>query len=633
MEAKPVLYWDGDCGFCARWVGRWRDCTGDLVDYVKIGPDAPQPVLEAAGGLPPQRVVLQSPGADPVGGAAAALGALATANRGAQLVLWLYRKVPMVRVLMEAAYRLVAAQRSLFAGLTRLVWGGDVRRPRYRVSGWLFPRLIGAIYVCAFVSLWVQVDGLAGERGILPARDYLAGVATALAQSADSGPPPPRLLAVPSVLWLDASDRMIHLTALVGLLASVAMVLGLAPPMAAVTAWLSYLSLVSAIPVFFNYQWDALLLEAGFLTIFFAPWAWRGRWGNGAEPVRWARLLVWWLLFRLMFQSAVVKFHGYDATGLNAWLEGTALHFHYFTQPLPVWTSWWFGSLPDAWHRVSVVATLAIELILPFFIFAPRNLRLLAFAGFALLQGLIMASGHYGFFNLLTLVLAITLLDDLLWPRSLRRGLTSAPPLQRAACSSRWQRGIVTGLAVILVAVTSVQTLLTLRWASFAPVGQAPITLPSWFLPVLEGIMPLRIANSYGLFSVMTTDRPEISLECSADNVEWHPVRFRWKMEAEKAAAPFLLPHMPRLDWQMWFAALEYRATGRPPVWLLRFLLQLQNRSPAVEGLLEAPPVPGGASPQYFRLRLDLLEFAPQAPRWQSTPLPEYNLEGTLFPG
>jgi hypothetical protein len=137
----------------------------------------------------------------------------------------------------------------------------------------------------------------------------------------------------------------------------------------------------------------------------------------------------------------------------------------------------------------------------------------------------------------------------------------------------------------------------------------------------------------------MTTERPEITIEASTDGVVWEPYRFRWKMEQDDISLPFFVPHMPRLDWQMWFAALEYRSSGHPPAWIMPLLGRLQENSPAVLSLLE----PGGAaalSPGVFRLRLDGYEFvAPgdlpvspgaEAPYWRATPLPQYTIEGRL---
>lgn len=616
---RPILYWDGDCGFCRRWVERWRATTGNKVEYRTLQ-GAPPEVREAAGGEKLERIVLWQTDGSLLTGAGAALTSLAPHDTDARWALGAYRRLPFFRAVAESCYAWVAGHRVFCAKLTGLLWGRTTEKPTYELSGWLFPRLIGAIFLSAFVSLWVQIDGLAGSRGILPVAAQLEAITAHFAANGQSGPAHAQF---PSLLWLGASDTMLHVWLAVGTLASFLLMVGLWPALTAFAAWACYLSFAATIPVFLNFQWDALLLEAGFLVVFFVPWICFLRLGNSA-PARLARLLVWWLLFRLMFESGVVKLHGFDATGRNTWLDGTALDFHYFTQPIPVWLSWWFAQLPPWFHRLSLGGVFFIELVLPFFMFGPRRLRLAAFWGFSLLMLLIMASGHYGFFNLLTLALAVTLVDDASWPRGLRRLAAARQPSGKPAGAEWLKRKILPLVAAVLVVLTTAQLLMVLRWVSPATLG-----------PVLGPFAPFRSANSYGLFSVMTTERPEITIEASADGIVWEPYRFRWKMEEDDNSLPFFLPHMPRLDWQMWFAALEYRSSGQPPAWIMPLLGRLQERSPAVLGLLE----PGGAAdirPAFFRLRLDDFEFADPAARrangryWRATPLPQYTIEGSL---
>jgi predicted DCC family thiol-disulfide oxidoreductase YuxK len=618
--ARPVLYWDADCNFCRRWIGRWNEATGDAVEYQTLQ-GAPAQIVEAAGGIPFQRVVLRRVDGTLATGAAAALEAVSEGGCGGRLVHRFAMAAPF-RALAERAYSLVATHRGICSKLTDLLWGPDLRRPTYQISGYLFPRLVGLVFVFAFISLWVQIDGLAGSRGILPVAAHLQEIKNHFAMS---GAPHQAWLQVPSFLWFGAGDTALHLWLGVGTLASLLLVLGWFPAASAFVAWACYLSFAAAVPVFLNFQWDALLLETGLLVVFFVPWSRRLRYGSSAPP-RLARLLVWWLLFRLMFESGVVKLFGFDGTGRNAWLDGTALDYHYFTQPIPVWTSWWFAALPGWFHVLSLAAVFAIELLAPFLLAGPRRLRMAAFWSFVLLMLLIMASGHYGFFNLLTLALCVTLVDDACWPARLRGKL----PLRRETRSSNrtWPETVRAKLlpvfAVLVIALTALQLFMVLRL--FAPSSMAPLLGP---------FVPFRSANSYGLFSVMTTERPEITIEASRDGLAWEPYRFRHKMDADRTSMPFLVPHMPRLDWQMWFAALEYRASGRPPGWMMPLLGRLQEQSPAVLALFDGGE-PAGPAPLFFRLRLDLLTFVPpgqsdgSARYWRADSLPAYTIEGRL---
>lgn len=617
MSNKPVLYWDRDCNFCRRWAERWRLATGESTEYEVIQ-GAPAAVIEAAGGLPPERIVLARPDGTLATGAEAALETLAPHSVRARAALALYRRVPAFRGTSEACYRFVARHRSSFAALTNFLWGSGSLACRYSISGWIFPRAIGLVFLCAFLSLWVQIDGLAGSRGILPVAEQLAA---ADAHFGKMGGSLQKWMTIPSLLWFGSSDTHLHVWLAVGTAASVLLMLGLIPTASALAAWACYLSFASAVPVFLNFQWDALLLEAGFLTALYVPWRAylaRGR----SEPSRLGRLLVWWLLFRLMFESGVVKLYGYNAEGLNAWLAGSALDFHHFTQPIPVWTSWWAAQLPGWLQRLSLLAVFAIELVLPFFIFGPRRLRMAAFWGFALLMLLIMATGHYGFFNWLTLALCLSLIDDASWPLLVHR-LLGVPQTRTIPTI---QRRLLPWAAAIILIPTTMTLLMVLR-----------IAPPSWTGPVLGPFAAFRSTNSYGLFSVMTVERPEITIESSTDGVVWEPYRFRYKMNPSESSLPFFMPHMPRLDWQMWFAALEYRESGRPPGWIMSLLARLQEGSPDVKGLL----LPSGAteiSPRMFRLRLDLLQFTEPAEHrqsgrvWRAQPLPEYTIQGALEP-
>ena len=615
---RPILYWDGDCDFCRRWVDRWAHTTDGSVDFQTLQ-EAPSPIQAAAGGLPFQRIVLVQADGTLVTGAEAALSALAGKDRDAARAYSLYRRLPWVGPAMERGYAWVARHRELGGQLTRLFWGHTTRVPSYQVSGDLFPRLIGLIFLFAFISLWTQIHGLAGSQGILPVAEHLEEVK---AHGSVDGSSWKSLVLIPSLLWLGSGDAMLHFWLGLGAFASTLLLFGCFPAPAALVAWACYLSFAAAVPVFLNFQWDGLLLETGFLLIFYVPWSCRLRRGCSA-PSRMGRLLIWWLLFRIIFESGVVKLYGFDTTGTNAWLEGTALSYHYFTQPIPVWTSWWLAIFPQWFHLVSLVGLFTVELVLPFFIAGPRRLRIIAFSGISGLMILIMASGNYGFFNLLVLALALSLVDDSWWPSRVRRWWEGTRTSHRHAVAgaNRIRNRILPWLAAVLIIITGLQLLAVLRLGP-----------PKWVGSVIDPVMAWRSTNSYGLFRVMTTERPELTIESSSDGVRWYPYRFTYKVDGERNALPFFLPHMPRLDWQMWFAALEFRNSGRLPGWFSPFLQRLGEKSPSVLSLLEVAPHPHRTT-RAFRIRLDLLTFAPPPLRketgqvWQVTPLPRYTVQ------
>lgn len=454
-----------------------------------------------------------------------------------------------------------AAERGLF----RLGWSWS----HYRVSSFLFLRLLGLVYFIAFLSFLLQVDALIGSRGILPASDFFQRVHEQAGGAAYGR--------LPSLCWLAVGDGALHVYMILGLVFSVLLIAGLAPALATIVLWVLYLSATLAGQVFWGYQWDNLLLEAGFLAIWLAPWRLRSRLATDPAPPRLAVFLLHGLLFRLMLSSGVVKLASEDP----AWSGLTALTYHYWTQPLPVWTAWYVHQLPLTFHKVCCGIMFAIELVLPFFIWGPRVLRYVAFAGFAGLMLLIAATGNYTFFNLLTLVLCVPLLDDRVFRnvRTLQPGSSAALRIHRAA---------VLLPAALIVLMSSIILTSTL---------QIPYRWPRWSAHVMRAVAPFRSINGYGLFAVMTKTRMEILVQGSADGVTWRDYEFKWKPGRLDHISGWVAPHQPRLDWQMWFASLG-NYEGNP--WFISFLVRIMHGEPAVLKLLAENPFPD-APPKYLR--------------------------------
>jgi len=118
------------------------------------------------------------------------------------------------------------------------------------------------------------------------------------------------------------------------------------------------------------------------------------------------------------------------------------------------------------------------------------------------------------------------------------------------------------------------------------------------------------VANAYGLFRGMTVERPEIIVLGSRDGRSWKTYPFRWKPGDPARRPRFATPHMPRLDWQMWFAALDPNGAG----WLSGLLLGLLEGRPEVLALLAADPF-AGQPPRFVRLDYYLYEFTTPAER------------------
>ena len=319
----------------------------------------------------------------------------------------------------------------------------------------VFLSLLGMVFAIAFGSLWVQLQGLFGSDGILPGCAFLELAHERLGSRA--------FREVPTLYWIHCSDAVLHASCAAGLLLSLLLIIGVAPSLVAGLLWLLYLSLSTIGGLFLGYQWDFLLLETGFLAIFFAPRQLRPR-DAWRTPV--PRAVLWllrWLVFRLFFLSGAVKL----GSGDEMWRTLSALNYHYFTQPLPTWTSWYAHHLPRQLHALSVLGMFAVELAAPFAALGPRRLRAMACAALLLLQALIGLTGNYGFFNLLAVVLCVTLLDDAMLRRALPqrwRGRLDRAPASRPAQPRRAARAAWATLVVAVIALTSASFLLRLGW-------------------------------------------------------------------------------------------------------------------------------------------------------------------------
>ena len=299
-------------------------------------------------------------------------------------------------------------------------------RPTYLLSRWLFLRLLGLVYLVAFVSLAVQITGLVGEHGILPARDFLDQARTTYGGAAY------RLF--PTLCWLGAGDGALRLLAWGGAVLALLLIAGVAQAPVLLLLWALYLSLSVVGQVFLWFQWDALLLETGLVAILYAPARWLPSLEREPEPSRAMHWLVLWLLFRLIFLSGITKL----ASGDPTWRNLTALDYHFWTQPLPPWTAWYAQQLPPWMHRAMTLGMFVIELGAPWLIFAPprfARLRLTAFVLLVLGQLGIAVTGNYGFFNLLSLTLCVPLLDDAVLRRAIP--LRLAKPIAHEAPVTR----------------------------------------------------------------------------------------------------------------------------------------------------------------------------------------------------
>jgi hypothetical protein len=470
---------------------------------------------------------------------------------------------------------------------------GEQALETYALSRWVFLRLLGAVYLIAFASLAPQITGLVGRQGLLPAGPFLDWAHSLYGARAY------RLL--PTVFWLGHSDTALRLVVGTGVVLSALLIAGVAPRAVLAGLWVLYLSLTSVGQDFLSFQWDALLLETGLLATLWAPGGWRPG-AAGAPPLPVVRWLLVFLLFKLMFLSGVTKLLSGDPT----WRHLTALDYHFETQPLPPWTAWYAHHLPAGLHRLATAGMFGIELVAPWLVFAPGRLRAVRYGGvgaLVLLQASIALTGNYGFFNLLAVVLCVPVLDDQVIRRVLPAELGSG---DREA--GGWRATVMT-TAPVLFLLSAISL-----WAELAytlPDGRGAALVPRWAAGVLSAMAPFRSVNGYGLFRVMTTERPEIVIEGSRDGARWEEYEFRYKPGSVTRTPPFVAPLHPRLDWQMWFAALG-------PMNNLSLLQALSGRlragTPGVLALLGRDPF-NGVPPRYVRFALYDYRFTTPAER------------------
>ena len=545
MDARLVF--DGDCGFCRYCVEYARAVTLDRVEYrpfQEVASEHPEVTTEEFAAsiqlfLDGQRYA----------GAHAAFHTLALG--GTRFWHVLYQRLPGFASLSEWLYRTVSTHRVGSLVLAKALFGASLRPAEFgQTADWLY-RGVMLMALLALGSLWWQVDALIGTNGILPVADFLTAVRDQLGSDA--------YWRVPTLLWISGTDAFLHGLFGLGVAACCAGLAGRARVTAALLVYAVYLSLFYAGQIFMGYQWDLLLIEALLLVALLAAHRTWGIW------------LFRLLLFRFMLLSGAVKLLSDDAT----WADGSALAYHFETQPLPTPVAWFAHHLPGPVLAAGVHITFLIELVFPFFIFLPRNPRLAAGCSFVLLQVLILLTGSYNFFNLLTIVACVALLDD--------RLLQRLPHL----CGLRPRhtgRHLITGVGS-LIAVLGVLVVLAAVTGSRAPRA------------LLEVFEPARAVNHYGLFAVMTTRRDELIIEGSLDGETWRAYGFPFKPGNVADYPRVATPHQPRLDWQMWFAALT--TLERAP-WMYGFANALLRAEPSVLALLEDPFA--GEPPAFVRV-------------------------------
>jgi hypothetical protein len=437
--------------------------------------------------------------------------------------------------------------------------------PRNRfVPRWIFLRALAAFYFSAFFSLLFQIEGLNGPRGILPAEHFLSAVRAGMGSLG--------YWYAPTLFWLSSGSHMMMAVVWLGLIASIAAFCNLWPRLCFLVCFLCFLSFVTSADAFSSYQSDSMLLEAGFIALFFAPRGLLPGWGIASPPSRASFFLLQWEWFRIYFESGLVKL----LSGDPEWRNFTAMDEYYQNGPLPTWIGWYVEHLPHWFHAATVAGTLAMELAVVWMMFLPRRARLVCFFIVTPWEIGVILTANYTFLNYLVLALGFLLLDDrsVNWLMPSRfRGTLPVPLPQEAVTRKTDSLSIleasaeeavetpptVRGAARYFNATRILVTAIMLSWIAYATTVEM-IRMPWPDLPLPSGpvvaLEPFRIANQYGLFAVMTRGRYEIEFQGSNDGQNWTPYLFRYKPQQLDKAPGIYAPYQPRFEWNLWFASL-----------------------------------------------------------------------------
>ena len=608
---RPILVWDGECWFCSLCAERLESWTTDskgsrieVVPYQKARtrfPEVPESDFESS-------VQLFLPGSDSetplvrYQKSRAIFEVMGRAGRSHPVVAgwgrvlsWMSSHVPLFSTLMDRGYEFVAANRRHASWLAGFFFGESFAPSTYRLSDYIFRKGLFLVFGIAFLSLVPQWRPLFGVHGIAPIGEWIE----VLQQGGI--PAFSKLTELFSWFWwIGSGDAALALVVYSGVAAALA---GLVLPRRIHPGYerallgfllLGYMSFVSLGQSFFQFQWDALLLECAWLALLLPVAGARsdGRFRAFAFQV---------LLFKLIFLSGWVKAQGGDPT----WASRTALLHHFETQPLPTPFGVWMHGVSEPLLKMFCSLVIQIELWVPFLIFFPRRFRILGFGILSSLQVAFALTGNFGFFNLLSLLLGVYLVDDRSWrellPRSLAKRLLPWVPVRVLP-----DFGVVRAAGLMAVAV--------LAAVVFLPVGLRIGWLQSGSWTALgERVASIHVSSSYGLFSSMTTERRELAFEASLDGKTWKEYQPRFRPGEVNRAPAWVAPYQPRFDWQLWFAVMGTYGEHSNR-WVGMTLKRILEGTPEVLGLFRENPFPG-ENPRHARVSVYRYRLVPEAER------------------
>ncbi len=428
----------------------------------------------------------------------------------------------------------------------------------------IFIKLLGICFLAAFISLSQQAIGLFGSRGITPIEDFMHIAKQKISDQ--------RYFILPTFFWYRSTDQMIKSCILLSIISSFCVILNVLPALFLFILCLLYLSFLNVGAPFLSYQWDSLLIEVGFLGFLMSM---------QSPPPMMLVIAAWLMFFRFILSSGIVKI----LSGCPEWRSLKAMQYHFETQPLPNKGGYFCHQWVQKFAKLTTIGVFFLELIVPFFIFFGSLGRLWAALLSMVLQVFIMATGNYAFFNLLTIAICFPLIPDAY--------LDWLPLLSLNALKPHLISSLILNLLGVCLILLNAFVFLRLFYRLRS------------LDKIFKWLAPWHIVNPYGLFAVMTTQRNEVILEGSRDGVVWEPYEFYWKPGALENAPRQIAPLQPRLDWQMWFAALD-RYQNIP--WFHQLMVRMLQGSSDVMVFFKRNPFPD-KPPRFIRALLFQYHF------------------------
>ena len=471
------------------------------------------------------------------------------------------------------------------------------QKSEYVLTSFVILRLLGFIYFIAFLSLANQVVPLIGENGLLPAKNFLSSFRFDSKFDA--------FINLPTIFWFNVSDKFLLVLAWTGVILSLIVLFGFANAPLLFILWLVYMSFVHIGQTWYSYGWEIQLLETGFLAMFLCPLIDPRPFAKPPKTVIW---LFRWLSFRIYIGAGLIKIRGDQC-----WRDLTCLYYHYETQPIPNTLSIYFHFMPKWFHKIGLLWNHFIELIVPFFSFYPRTARHIAGILMISFQFILILSGNLSFLNWLTILPSIACFDDSFFRKIMPKWITNKSE-QRSKNILPKSQNAAAWILVVFVAWLSIPVVQNL----FSSHQYMNTSFNRW-----------ELVNTYGAFGSVGKERYELILEGTDDDAitpktKWKEYEFIGKPGDIYKIPPVIAPYQPRIDWQIWFAAME-RPEQNP--WLIHLIWKLLDNDKGALSLLANNPFPD-KPPKYIRVQFYRYQFTelnnPEHAIWKRTYIGEW---------